>query len=355
MLDVEEALATEETSVLVLFDLDGFKGYNDTFGHPAGDALLSRLGSALRTAVVGDGTAYRLGGDEFCVLLRSPDRELDEHIARSVDALSEQGQGFTVAPSCGSVVIPAEASDISGAFQLADQRLYRHKGSRRRTRDGELVRDALMQALREKRPDLGEHLGGVARLAHDVARRLGMSDVAVDEVTKAAELHDIGKMAVPDAILEKPAELDEGEIDLIRQHTVIGERILAVSPALRRVAKLVRHSHERYDGGGYPDGLKDDEIPLGARIIAVCDAFDAMTSDRPYKRAVPIPHALAELRRCAGEQFDPKVVHAFCAEAEALLMTVSVPPPDPETRVAAPEVFEEDWTLTLPDVAREEA
>ena len=128
-----------------------------------------------------------------------------------------------------------------------------------------------------------------------------------------------------------------------------------MSPALRRVAKLVRHSHERYDGGGYPDGLKGDEIPLGARIIAVCDAFDAMTTDRPYKQAVPIRDALAELRRCAGEQFDPKVVHAFCVEAEALLETVAPPPPDPATRVAAPEVFEEDWTLTLPDAAREEA
>src|SRR2546429_5387001 len=153
-----------------------------------------------------------------------------------------------------------------------------------------------MQALRERRPDLDEHIGGVARFAHAVARRLGMSDTEVDEVTRAAELHDIGKMAVPDAILEKRAGLNEDETELIRQHTIIGERILAVSPALRGVGALVRHSHERWDGGGYPDGLVGDELPLGARIIAVCDAVDAMTSDRPDKQAIPVADALAHLR-----------------------------------------------------------
>src|SRR5205807_3506693 len=113
-------------------------------------------------------------------------------------------------------------------------------------------------------PDLDEHIGGVARLAHAVARRLSMNANEIDEVTRAAELHDIGKMAVPDAILEKPAGLDENETELIRQHTIIGERILAASPALRRVGALVRHSHERWDSHGYPDGLAADEIPLGS-------------------------------------------------------------------------------------------
>jgi diguanylate cyclase (GGDEF)-like protein len=340
MLDVETALAGDGTTVLALFDLDGFKGYNDTFGHPAGDSLLQRLGRALSQSVVGHGSAYRLGGDEFCVLLRVPSIELPDRIAASVKALSEHGKGFVVAPSYGSVVIPTEVGDVSGAFQLADQRLYSQKGERRRAREGEQVRDALIQALRERRPDLDEHLGGVARLAHAVARRLGMNPTEVDEVTRAAELHDIGKMAVPDAILEKPAGLDEAETQLIRQHTIIGERILAVSPALRRVGLLVRHSHERYDGHGYPDGLVADDIPLGARIIAACDAFDAMTTDRPYQPAISVPEALDELRRCAGGQFDPRVVDAFCDEAESLMS---------DRRETAREVFEEAWTLTSPE------
>ncbi|HKP91633.1 MAG TPA: HD domain-containing phosphohydrolase [Thermoleophilaceae bacterium] len=341
MADVEDALVREGTTVLVLFDLDGFKGYNDSFGHPAGDALLARLGGALDKSVREVGSAYRLGGDEFCALLRVPTGELPARIDAAVAALSERGQGFSVAPSYGSIVIPTEATDVSAAFQLADQRLYSQKGDRRRAREGEQVRDALIQALRERRPDLDEHLGGVARLAHAVARRLAMSATEVDEVTRAAELHDIGKMAVPDAILEKPAGLDDGELELIRQHTIIGERILAVSPALRQVGLLVRHSHERYDGQGYPDGLVGDDIPLGARIIAACDAFDAMTTDRPYQPAISVRDALSELRACAGGQFDPKVIEAFCTEAESLL----------EDDEAGVEVFEEAWTLSPPDPA----
>jgi two-component system, cell cycle response regulator len=117
---------------------------------------------------------------------------------------------------------------------------------------------------------------------------------------------------VPDAILNKPGPLDDVEWSFMRQHTIVGDRILSAAPALEPVAKLVRASHERYDGHGYPDNLAGDDIPLGARIVAVCDAYHAMTSDRPYRKAMPAQHALLELRRCAGLQFDPDVVKAFC-------------------------------------------
>jgi diguanylate cyclase (GGDEF)-like protein len=316
MRDVEESVQREGTTTgLALFDLDGFKLYNDTFGHPAGDSLLARLGRALEQVSEDWGNAYRLGGDEFCILVRTDDADLDAAIEQASAALSEHGSGFSVTPSNGSVTMPDETDDTTVAFQMADQRLYLQKGTRRRSRDSEQVRDVLIQALREKQPDLDEHLGGVATLAQAVGRRLGLHAEGIDEVTRAAELHDIGKMAVPDAILEKPADLDDEERSLIRQHTVIGERILAVSPAMRSVGTLVRHSHERYDGHGYPDKLAGEEIPLGARIIAVCDAFDAMTTNRAYQDAVPFDDALDELRRCAGGQFDPAVVEAFCREA----------------------------------------
>jgi two-component system, cell cycle response regulator len=328
MQDMEAALESGDTTLLVLYDLDGFKGYNDTFGHPAGDALLARLGRALDEAVVGSGTAYRPGGDEFCALLQIDAKRLPGKIGDTVAALSERGRGFAVTPSYGSVVVPEEARDVTLALQLADKRLYEQKGDRRRARDGAQVRDVLMQALRERRPDLDEHIGGVASLAHAVAQRYDLNTEQVDEVTKAAELHDIGKMAVPDAILEKPASLDEREREMIKQHTVVGERILAVAPALRKIGKLVRYSHERWDGTGYPDQLKGEEIPLGARIIAVCDAFDAMTTDRPYQPSVPLDEALDELRRCAGTQFDPNVVEVFCQEAEAVLRDVQGDEPD---------------------------
>jgi HD-GYP domain-containing protein (c-di-GMP phosphodiesterase class II) len=143
---------------------------------------------------------------------------------------------------------------------------------------------------------------------------MGLSTEELDEVTRAAELHDIGKLAVPDTILRKPGRLDQFERALMQQHTLVGERILGAAFALRPVAKLVRATHEHFDGKGYPDGLARENIPLGARIIAVCDAFEAMTSDRPYQLAISTTQALAELRRCAGSQFDPAVVEAFCQE-----------------------------------------
>jgi response regulator RpfG family c-di-GMP phosphodiesterase len=139
-----------------------------------------------------------------------------------------------------------------------------------------------------------------------------MGPEGLDEVARAAELHDVGKIAVPDAILDKPGPLDPVEWSFMRRHPLIGERILLEAPALRPVARLVRSSHERWDGGGYPDGLREDEIPLGARVVAVCDAFNAMTTERPYRQLVTEEDALMELRSCAGSQFDPMVVEAFC-------------------------------------------
>jgi two-component system cell cycle response regulator len=153
------------------------------------------------------------------------------------------------------------------------------------------------------------------------ARRLGLDREALEVVRHAAELHDVGKVAIPDDILLKPGPLTDEEWSFIRRHPVAGERIIAAAPALGAVAKLVRASHERWDGTGYPDRLGRDDIPLGSRIIAVADAFDAMTSGRPYKQAVSQAEAVAELRACAGSQFDAIVVEAFCgALAETALV-----------------------------------
>jgi HD-GYP domain-containing protein (c-di-GMP phosphodiesterase class II) len=153
----------------------------------------------------------------------------------------------------------------------------------------------------------------VRGLALSVCRNLHLGAEALDEIGRAAELHDIGKVAIPDAILNKPGPLDEHEWAFMRRHTLIGEDILAAAPALAPVARLVRSSHERFDGSGYPDGLEGDEIPLGSRVIFACDAFDAMTSDRPYHPALSREEALAEMVRCSGTQFDPAAVEALRA------------------------------------------
>ena len=176
----------------------------------------------------------------------------------------------------------------------------------------------LLSTLSERQPDLHDHVHDVAEMAIAVGRELEMTPEELDEVGRAAELHDVGKVAIPDAILNKPTALNASEWSFMRRHTIIGERILLSAPALRPVARIVRSSHERWDGGGYPDGLAGDEIPLGSRVVAVCDAFDAMTTDRPYRPAVPEQTALSELASCAGSQFDPNVVAAFARALRAL-------------------------------------
>jgi two-component system cell cycle response regulator len=314
MADLETDLpraTLERPLALLLFDLNGFKAYNDTFGHLAGDALLARLGARLADAVEERGRAYRLGGDEFCALV-APGARLEAIGAACVASLSEHGEGFTVTTAYGAALIPEEADTAVEALRVADRRMYAEKGGGRMSA-GRQSRDVLLRTLSERQPDLHIHLEGVAELAMQVGRELGMPGEELDELARAAELHDIGKVAIPDEILEKKGTLDDHEWGFIRRHTIIGERILMAAPALRPVAKLVRSSHERFDGTGYPDGMLGEEIPLGSRIVSVCDAFDAMTAHRSYRGPRTEEQALEELLACAGTQFDPKVVKAFCS------------------------------------------
>jgi diguanylate cyclase (GGDEF)-like protein len=303
--------------VLMVFDLDGFKAYNDTFGHMAGDALLARMGNRLADVVSPAGTAYRLGGDEFCVIMPVQPHEAAAAVSRASAALLEEGERFSIAASGGAVLVPHEASTPDYALQLADDRMYLRKQERHPSPAREQTRDVLVRIMQAKQPGLNDHSSEVSRLAVAVGRRLAMDAEQIDELARAADLHDIGKVGIPDAILEKPGMLDPQEWDLIRQHTLLGERILSAAPALRPVARIVRASHERWDGAGYPDGLAADSIPLAARIVAVCDAYDAIISDRCYRAARPDPAARAELLREAGRQFDPAVVAAVLEELNA--------------------------------------
>jgi diguanylate cyclase (GGDEF)-like protein len=294
--------------VLAFYDLDGFKTYNDTFGHQAGDVLLARLGVRV-AAALREADVFRLGGDEFCVLIDEAAGG-ETGVLTAAAALEERGTTFEVGCSYGMVRVPAEAADAESAMVLADARMYEHKGGRRPDAASE-SQEVLVQALLERNSELGQHNDDVAELVVEVARELGLDQAEVVATRRAAELHDVGKLAIPDSILGKPGPLDEKEWEFMRQHTVVGERIVASAPSLRDVASIVRSSHERWDGAGYPDRLAGEGIPLGARIIGVCDAFDAMTTTRPYRKAMSEAEAVAELRRCAGAQFDPRVVAAF--------------------------------------------
>ena len=314
MADLELALVdatAEQPIALLLLDLDGFKAYNDNFGHSAGDALLTRLGRSLAADMLPDGTSYRMGGDEFCVIASVPAEGADVLIARARGALTERGDAFIVTASCGSALLPAQATTPSDALGLADRRMYAAKGSGTRASAARQSADVLLQVLSERNPELSAHLDEVTQLCELVGEALGVPEDQMIHLLQAASLHDVGKAAVPEAILDKPSALDEDEWGYIRRHTEMGERILAAAPALVPAAKIVRSSHERMDGRGYPDGLAGEDIPLGARIIAACDAYDAMTADRPYRTAMSHEGALSELRACAGTQFDPAVVDAL--------------------------------------------
>ena len=310
--DLDRALHESQNPVVfALFDLNGFKQYNDVFGHPAGDALLRRLGRNLADAVGDRGSAYRMGGDEFCMLAEAGAGGRDRLVEAAVNSLSEEGGAFTVSAAHGSVELPRDAQDVVEALQLTDQRMYANKNSIRASAT-EQSSNVLLAALLEHDPDLGDHVRGVAELAVELGRAFDLDPSELETVRIAATLHDIGKLAIPEAILVKPGPLDDEEWAFIRTHTVIGERIVRAAPSLAPASELIRSTHERIDGTGYPDGLQAGEIPLGSRIIAVCDAFDSMLAERPYSPSKSVSAALEELRRNAGTQFDSEAVDAFC-------------------------------------------
>ncbi len=326
--DIEHALsdAGPVASVLVIYDLDGFKRWNDSYGHSGGDELLRRLGRRLTEALGDVGHAYRLGGDEFCALIEGDRAASRDLVAAGSAALHEQDEKVRITCCHGGVVLPDEAGDAIEALRVADQRMYVRKDARPMSAKGQ-VRDMLLRVLDEQQPDLHDHSNDVSDLARAVAVALGMSEGEIDDTIRLAELHDVGKIAIPQTILRKPGPLDDEEWRVMRLHTIIGERMLRAAPALSPVAQLVRASHERWDGEGYPDGLEGEAIPLPARIVSACDAYDAMVTDRPYRRGMSIDEAIAELERCAGSQFDPRVVGALVAQIQRRRPAVTGPDP----------------------------
>lgn len=299
------ATATDHAPLtLGFFDLDGFKGYNDRFGHGAGDALLQRMGNRLRAAVAGTGSAYRLGGDEFCVLLQGA-----VDVTGPTVALTESGEGFAVFASAGAVVLPRDASTSAQALKLADERMY----SAKRSRGGRgEVHDVLVRALTDRDPERAAALRRLGRVARAAGASLGLISAGLDELTRAVELHDVGTIAVPDRVLlHGTAPLDEVEQRMLANHPLVGERLLAVLPALRPVARLVRATHEHFDGTGGPDKLAGEQIPLAARLLAVAATYDELTAGRWRQPSLVPTAALAELDGLAGTRLDPQAVRAF--------------------------------------------
>jgi two-component system cell cycle response regulator len=317
-----------------MFDLNGFKSYNDTYGHSAGDALLETLGTRLADAVAGSATAYRMGGDEFCVLIGAEAESLPAVVARAKEALSETTRRQTVTAASGLAVLPDDATTAGEALRLADLRMYEDK-THGRIGPARQVTQTLMLALKERNLGLESNADGIGELAVAVAQRLGVPATEHERIRLAALLANVGKIAVPDSVLTKAEPLTDSEWRLLRRHTLVGQRIIEAAPALLDVGKLVRSIHERVDGGGYPDGLVGDEIPIGARIVAVCNSYDAMVSARAYRPALTHQQALEELRGRAGTEFDGAVVRAFL-EVAVEHVAADPDPASPATPAPAP-------------------
>jgi diguanylate cyclase (GGDEF)-like protein/putative nucleotidyltransferase with HDIG domain len=333
--ELEHAIRYEKPLALCLVDVDDFKRINDRFGHPAGDRVLSQVAGRLRQS----GEAFRLGGDEFAVLL--PGYEESEALTAAesiIDRIGtlDFGHMGAITVSAGIALAPVHATERDELVQLVDSALYWAKEYgknqariyrpdvvelaelRRLATAGDRAARlhaaaSLARAVDARDVYTGSHSQRVAQLAVRIATRIGLPREELEFTRLAASLHDLGKLALPEDLLRKPAPLTEPERVVLQRHAEIGFRMLE-SLGIDPVAEQVLHHHERWDGTGYPDRLAGAEIPLGARIIFVADAYDAMTSDRIYRHRRSEREALAEIMRCAGTQFDPTVVRALEAE-----------------------------------------
>jgi diguanylate cyclase (GGDEF)-like protein len=333
--ELVEAQARSTAVSLCLIDVDDFKTINDRFGHPVGDRVLSQLAARLRQG----GEGFRLGGDEFAVLLVGYDqREARTAAASVVERLASVSLdgGGEITVSAGVATYPSQGVGRDELIRLADSALYwakEHGKNQVRVYRPDVVELAelkrlasgadkaaryraaasLAKAVDARDVYTGSHSERVADLAARIAVRLGLGDEHVELTRLAGSLHDLGKLAIPEEILRKPGPLTEPERLVLERHPQIGYRMLE-SLGVAPVAEWVLHHHERWDGAGYPEGVSGDAIPLGARIIFVADAYDAMTSDRVYRPRLTAEDAVVELRRCAGTQFDPAVVAAIAEE-----------------------------------------
>ncbi len=321
---------------IIMSDVDGLKLVNDTLGHDAGDTLLVAAAAVVRDIFRKGDMVARIGGDEFAVLLpncaEATVRRLAGRIGEAVAAYNGANPELPLSVSIGFATGADPAQSLGEVFKEADNAMYREKLHRSQSARSSIVQ-TLMKAM-EARDFITEgHADRLQELAAGLARSIGLPEGRLADMRLLAQFHDIGKVGIPDRILFKPGPLDPEERSEMRRHCEIGYRIAQAAPELTPIADRVLKHHESWDGSGYPLGLKGEEIPLECRILAIADAYDVMTSERPYRQAMPRGEALAELERCAGTQFDPGLVPVFIRhleEAEALGASVAAALPAPE-------------------------
>ncbi|MBA7597142.1 hypothetical protein ES703_04138 [subsurface metagenome] len=320
---------------VAMLDIDGFKEYNDRFGHTSGDGVLKAVAQTLKSSLRKTDTAFRYGGDEFTIILPATDTDRAERVVDRVRSkwlkVPETENLVLETPlglSAGIAQFPENAETADGLIFLTDTALYRSKmeGGNKTTLVsalGTFAPDVLSRATLDqvyalsatvdaRDPFTYGHSKRVAAISEMIGKAIGLSSDKLATLHAAALLHDIGKVGVSDSILTKPDKPTKDEWKLIRKHSAEGARIVGYVKELAALVPIIRHHHEWYGGTGYPDGLRGEDIPLGARIISIADAYDTMTTPRTYRDVISQQEALEELRRCLGTQFDPELVEAFC-------------------------------------------
>lgn len=299
---------------IILIDIDGLKLINDTLGHLAGDEIIIAVSRILLDHFGKIGCAARIGGDEFGILLSGyPQEEVQEKLDQTmshIDAYNETSLTLKISISSGYSIHQEGGLDTRQLFQEADHYLYQNKLLKESSVRNSLVK-TLMKALEAKDFITEGHADRMEELAVKMGCALRLPQHQMDRVKLLAKFHDIGKVGIPDAILFKKAPLNEEEWKIMKTHCMIGKRIARESPELADIAELILLHHEKWDGTGYPFGLKGDHIPIECRIISIADAFDAMTSDRPYHQALSAGEACRLIRESAGSQFDQTLADLF--------------------------------------------
>ena len=348
--EAERSVRYRRPLAVIFADIDRFKTINDTYGHAAGDTVLRGFAEALKGRLRATDVVGRYGGEEFMIVL--PETSVDDAAALAdklrldVAAMRhkvDDNQAVSVTASFGVTGGVGDRLRVDTLVREADAAMYAAKALGRDQvyayaepdDDTTVVRSPISPAGRTKAVELGRHAHGaaadalasiiaplphyrgrpsalIATIVSALARSLELPDHEVDKIRVAALLHDVGKVGIPQDILEKPSSLTPAEWRSVVQHPRIGQVILEQATTLRDAVPIILHHHERYGGEGYPYGLRGNEIPLGARIVAIADAYDAMIQDRPYKGKISHSAAVEELKRHAGTQFDPELVEIFC-------------------------------------------
>jgi diguanylate cyclase (GGDEF)-like protein len=326
-LDVARAQRYQRPLSVALLDIDGFRKINLRHGYAVGDEVLATIGNVISDETRVHDLACRMGADEFGLLLpesSGPAAHLaiERLLVRLENVVAGPVSGLSMSVGVAGLEAKQSSEQVLAAAGEALQQARAAGGHQAVVFDGHVGEEtgdamhgdvvvALASALQERDQYTGDHSESVVEMSARVAEAMALGPDEIARIRMGALLHDIGKVGVPDDVLHKPGPLDDSEWELMREHPVIGERILRMIPGLGPIARIVRHEHERFDGGGYPDGIAGGDIPIGSRIILACDAYHAMTSDRPYREAMSHADAMAELGKHSGSQFDPEVIQAL--------------------------------------------